>query len=105
MTVLRSGSASHVGRVRTVNEDLALESLTLFAVADGMGGHVGGEIAARAAIDALQAGFARQPAVRSDWSARSTGESGRWEGPTRPGPAGDGNDDGGRAALVVDRRG
>ena len=60
MTVLRSGSASDVGRVRTVNEDLALESLTLFAVADGMGGHVGGEIAARTAIDTLQAEFARQ---------------------------------------------
>jgi serine/threonine protein phosphatase PrpC len=63
LTVLRSGSASDVGRVRTVNEDLALESLTLFAVADGMGGHVGGEIAARAAIDALQAEFARQPSA------------------------------------------
>jgi serine/threonine protein phosphatase PrpC len=63
LTVLRSGSASDVGRVRTVNEDLALESLTLFAVADGMGGHVGGEIAARAAIDTLQAEFARQPSA------------------------------------------
>ncbi|MGD0378992.1 MAG: Stp1/IreP family PP2C-type Ser/Thr phosphatase [Acidimicrobiales bacterium] len=63
MTVLRSGSASDVGRVRTVNEDLALESLTLFAVADGMGGHVGGEIAARTAVDTLQAEFARQPSA------------------------------------------
>ncbi len=63
MTVLRSGSASDVGRVRTVNEDLALESLTLFAVADGMGGHVGGEIAARTAIDTLQAEFARKPSA------------------------------------------
>jgi protein phosphatase len=52
-----------VGRVRTVNEDLALESLTLFAVADGMGGHVGGEIAARTAIDTLQTEFARKPSA------------------------------------------
>jgi len=63
LTVLRSGSASDVGRVRTVNEDLALETLTLFAVADGMGGHVGGEIAARTAIDTLQAEFARKPSA------------------------------------------
>jgi serine/threonine protein phosphatase PrpC len=63
LTVLRSGSASDVGRVRTVNEDLALESLTLFAVADGMGGHVGGEIAARTAIDTLQTEFARKPSA------------------------------------------
>ncbi len=63
MTVLRSGSASDVGRVRTVNEDRSLESLTLFAVADGMGGHAGGEVAASIAIEALEAGFARNPTV------------------------------------------
>lgn len=61
MTVVRSGSATDVGRVRTVNEDRVLESLTLFAVADGMGGHAGGEVAARTAIESLQAGFARNP--------------------------------------------
>lgn len=61
MTVLRSGSASDVGRVRSVNEDMALASPTLFAVADGMGGHAGGEVAARTAIDALQQEFGRHP--------------------------------------------
>ncbi|HEY3844984.1 MAG TPA: Stp1/IreP family PP2C-type Ser/Thr phosphatase [Acidimicrobiales bacterium] len=61
MTVLRSGSATDVGRIRQTNEDLPLESSNLFAVADGMGGHVGGEVAARVAIDALLRAFTRQP--------------------------------------------
>jgi serine/threonine protein phosphatase PrpC len=50
MTVLRSGSATDVGRVRKINQDLPLEAPNLYAVADGMGGHVGGEVAARVAI-------------------------------------------------------
>ena len=61
MTLLRSGSATDTGLVRSVNQDLAVETSTLFAVADGMGGHAGGEVAARLAVDALSAAFRRQP--------------------------------------------
>ncbi|MGO8871336.1 MAG: Stp1/IreP family PP2C-type Ser/Thr phosphatase [Acidimicrobiales bacterium] len=61
MTLLRSGSATDTGLVRSVNQDLAVETSTLFAVADGMGGHAGGEVAARTAVDALTVAFGRQP--------------------------------------------
>jgi len=61
VTVLRSGSATDVGRVRKVNQDLPLEAPNLYAVADGMGGHVGGEVAAQVAVDALLRGFSREP--------------------------------------------
>ena len=61
MTVVRSGAATHVGRVRSVNQDLALQAANLFAVADGMGGHAGGEVAAQVAVTALQARFGREP--------------------------------------------
>ena len=61
MTLLRSGSATDTGLVRSVNQDLAVETPTLFAVADGMGGHAGGEVASRMAVDALAAAFGRQP--------------------------------------------
>ena len=46
MTALRAASATDAGRVRTSNQDLALAASDLAAVADGMGGHAGGEVAA-----------------------------------------------------------
>jgi protein phosphatase len=54
MTRFRWGLASDVGRVRSVNQDNALAIEGLFAVADGMGGHRGGEVASEVAVRALQ---------------------------------------------------
>lgn len=44
---------SHVGLIRTDNEDAFLVAPPLFAVADGLGGHQAGEIASSIAIDTL----------------------------------------------------
>jgi serine/threonine protein phosphatase PrpC len=79
MTVLRSGSASDVGRVRTVNEDRVLETLTLFAVADGMGGHAGGEVAASIAIESLESGFNRTPTIEGLVAAVQEANRAVWE--------------------------
>lgn len=50
---------SHRGQKRDRNEDryLALSRQNLFVVADGMGGYVGGQVAAQIAIDSIQYAF------------------------------------------------
>lgn len=52
---IRYAAGSDVGRARENNEDSAYAGPWLLAVADGMGGHVGGEIASSLAIQALAA--------------------------------------------------
>jgi protein phosphatase len=57
MSRLRSAAATDTGYLRVTNQDLALTSSDLAAVADGMGGHLGGEVAARMAVEQLLQAF------------------------------------------------
>lgn len=51
--VLKAGAATDAGAVRSHNEDAFLVGTAVFVVADGMGGHEAGEVAAAAVTDAF----------------------------------------------------
>jgi protein phosphatase len=51
----KSNAATHVGKVRQINEDSYLnrEDLNLWVIADGMGGHHAGDVASKAIVQCL----------------------------------------------------
>lgn len=66
---LRHGAATDVGLVREVNEDALLAAPPVFVVADGMGGHDGGDVASAIVVEEFarlaEAGYDPRNAVEA----------------------------------------
>ncbi|MFD2675096.1 PP2C family protein-serine/threonine phosphatase [Gulosibacter bifidus] len=51
--IVRAGAVSHVGRVRSNNQDSGFIGAHIYGVADGMGGHAGGDVASSITVKFL----------------------------------------------------
>jgi len=86
---MRACGMSEAGEVRTRNEDRFVvdDALGLVAVADGMGGHMSGEVASSGALAALAAslaeGQARWPQMGEEGDPDATDLDLRWNGTVR----------------------
>ena len=87
MTTLRTAGRTDVGQLRENNEDVIVTSDRLALVADGMGGHPGGEIAAEVVAGVVPAAFTGQSvdeleaAVRAaNWAIRDRAAHPAWPG-------------------------
>ena len=63
---MRWGAATDTGRVRVENEDNYLAAERAFVVADGMGGHQAGEVAAALTVDLLRTRLSQPGAALDD---------------------------------------
>jgi len=68
MLRISADGKSDIGKVRQTNQDAFAFDTTnhLYVVADGMGGHSGGEIASRKAVDALMAAMLEEITVSAE---------------------------------------
>ncbi|RYE75391.1 MAG: serine/threonine-protein phosphatase, partial [Myxococcales bacterium] len=65
-TVLEYAAATHVGQVRSVNEDTFLVGPPVFVVADGMGGYARGDVASTLVVEAFEALVGRSDLAVAD---------------------------------------
>jgi serine/threonine protein phosphatase PrpC len=67
---IKAMGLTHVGRVRSSNQDayLCLPEEGLFIVADGMGGHAGGEIASQLCVETIKSYVQDNTVFRNDTS-------------------------------------
>ncbi len=63
MTRWRHAAATDTGLVRQTNQDALFADDSLAIIADGMGGHAAGEVAAAISIDLIRASFKENPTV------------------------------------------
>src|ERR1700681_3952801 len=72
---IRFYAATDVGKVRDHNEDnfLVDKKLSLFVVADGMGGHAAGEVASAIAVRTVHEEIKREKELLDDYIAGASG--------------------------------
>ena len=77
--VARIGALSDIGLHRKTNEDAFVTAAPLFAVCDGMGGALAGEVASALAAETLAAGVARGDSLLGSAEAANAAKiSGCW---------------------------
>src|SRR5438876_5981887 len=74
---IRFYASTDVGKVRDHNEDnfLVDKKLSLFMVADGMGGHAAGEVASAIAVRTIHEEIKRERELLTDFIAGARGSS------------------------------